>query len=60
MEINDLIDRYIEDLVFDKLIKLADIFCVPHDEKFWMDDEWIDRENELRDTVGDAFKEITT
>ncbi len=58
MTIDDLIDQFIDDLEFDVLIDWADILGVDRDEISWFDDEWPEREIELRDAVADAIKKI--
>ena len=45
----------VETLDFDKLLLWANIFSVPHYEAEWMDDEWPDREDDLRADVVDAI-----
>lgn len=58
MDIDDLIDQFIEDLDFEVLIIWADILGVEHDEDFWLDDMWPDCESELRVEVGDAMRNV--
>lgn len=58
MDIDDLIDQFIEDLDFDVLIIWADILNVEHDEDMWFDDMWPDAESELRVEVGDAMRKV--
>ena len=40
MDIDDLIDQFVEDLDFEVLIIWADILDVEHDENMWLDDMW--------------------
>ena len=58
MTIDDLIDQLVEDLEFDVLIGWADILSVEHQEHFWMDDDYPERENELRVAVADAMRKV--
>ncbi len=58
MTITGLIEQFVEDLDFDMLIDWADILNVEHDEKNWLDDEWPDKENELRVAVAEAMRNI--
>jgi len=58
MTITDLIDQFISDLEFDVLIAWADMLKVPHDEDMWFDDEWPDREDELRVKVAGALGQV--
>ncbi len=45
------IEQLVEDMPFDTLILWADLLGVEHNEKQWFDDEWPDKENELRVAV---------
>lgn len=47
--------QYIGSLDFDSLIVEADMLSVGHDEQYWLDDEWPDREDDLRVAVIDAL-----
>jgi hypothetical protein len=58
MDIDDLIDQFVEDLDFDVLITWADILEVEHDEGIWLDDMWPEKEGELREEVGDAMRKV--
>ena len=51
----DIVYEFIDALEFDALIKWADLLGVEHEEKMWFDDEWPDRENNLRVDVGEAM-----
>ena len=57
MKISDLIDNFVDDLEFNKLIELADILKVDHAEEYWFDDEWDEKEGDLRVSVAEAMKE---
>ncbi len=46
----------LDTLNFAGLIKLADKFGVPHNEDRWLDDEWLDKEDELRVAVAEAME----
>ena len=56
MEKEDLINQFVETLDFDKLIALADILDVEHEEKQWLDDEYPDKEDELGLRVAEAMQ----
>jgi len=56
MDIDDLIDQFVEDIDFDTLIMWADTLGVEHDEGQWLDDMWPDRDNDLRMSVGNAMR----
>ena len=55
MKMIDLCNQFAEDLEFGVLIGWADILAVDHNENEWLDDEWPDREDELRAEVADAL-----
>ena len=48
----------VDSLDFDRLLLWADIFSVPHYETTWSDDEWPDREDELRVDVVNAINKF--
>jgi hypothetical protein len=50
--------QYVEDLAFDSLLIEADNLGVPHDEECWLDDEWPDKDDELRVRVTNALNEL--
>ena len=58
MTIDGLATQFVEELEFDTLLIWADIFCVDHDEKQWLDDMWPDKESELRTAVAEAMAEL--
>ena len=58
MTMTDLIEQFVEDLEFDVLLGWADLFKVEHNEKHWLDDEWPDKEDELRVEVADSMGKI--
>ncbi len=58
MKLDDLIVQLVEDLELGSLIGWADIFGVEHDEEQWLDDEWPDREDELRVAVAEAMQRV--
>ena len=58
MGIEDLITQFVDDLSFDVLLSWADMLGVEHDEKQWLDDEWPNRDSELRVEVGEAMESI--
>jgi len=41
-------EQYVEDMSFGALIAYCNIYGVDHDEEQWLDDEWHDKESELR------------
>lgn len=53
--IDDFIANFVDALDFDTLLTWADITRVEHNETEWFDDEWPDREAELRDNVVEAL-----
>lgn len=53
--IDDAIEQFIEDLDFDVLVIWADTLGVKHDFNMWFDDDWPDKEDELRVNVGAAL-----
>ena len=50
--------QYVESLAHDSLIIEADNLGVAHDEECWLDDEWPDKEDELRVRVINALNEL--
>lgn len=58
MDMDDLIDQFVEDLEFDVLVCWADTLGIEHDEKQWLDDDWPDKDSELRTSVGDAMRKV--
>ncbi len=48
----------IDTVNFAGLIKLADKLGVRHDEDLWLDDEWPDKEDELRVAVAEAMERV--
>ena len=52
------LETNIETICFSGLIKLADKFGVSHNESQWTDDEWIDREDELRVLVAETMEKV--
>ncbi len=55
---NDLITQFVEDMHMDTLITWAAILSVPHDKYSWLDDEWPDKEDELRVAVAEAMQKV--
>ena len=47
--------EFVSMLSFENLIEVADILKVPHDEESWLDDEWIQKEDDLRVLVAEAL-----
>lgn len=57
MDINDLIDQFVEDLTFEALIIWADLLDVEVNYPP-LDDIWPDWDNELRVEVGEAMAKV--
>ena len=55
MKLNDAIAQFADDLEFKALIAWCDMFQVPHNETAWIDDEWIEKEDELRTKLAEAM-----
>jgi len=51
-------EQFVESLPFSTLLIWADIVKVPHDEDQWIDDEWPDKEDELRVAVAEAMGKV--
>ena len=58
MKINDMVSRFVEDLTFEALIIWADTLSVEHNENSWLNDEYPDREDELRVAVANAMSNL--
>ena len=54
----DFCEQFVEDLEFDVLIGWADIFNIDHDYKSWLDDDYPEKESELRGQVADAMNKV--
>ncbi len=50
--------QFTEVLDFDVLISWADMFGIEHNEKSWTDDEWLTKEDKIRDKVAQAMLNI--
>ncbi len=48
----------IDTINFAGLIKMADKLDVPHYEELWLDDDWPDKEDELRVAVAEAMEKV--
>jgi hypothetical protein len=55
MSIETLAEQFVDDLSFETMLAWCDIYKVFHDEEMWVDDDWIDKEDELRDNLVDAI-----
>jgi len=53
--VEDAIEQLLDELPFEQVIGWANIYNVPHDEETWFDDEWPDKEGELRVQVAAAM-----
>ncbi len=51
MTLEDLAIQFTSDLDFDVLMGWADILGVEHNENSWTDDEWLTKEDEIRDKI---------
>ncbi len=58
MTMDDFITKFVEDLNFDLLIGWSDIFNLDHDYKSWLDDDYPEKENELRTKLVDAMLKV--
>ena len=58
MNMDNLIDQFVEDLKPDVLEGWADIMKVQHTKSRWLDDEYPVRVDELRVKVAEAMKGI--
>ena len=56
MKTSTAIEQYIDDLEnFETLINYCNMFQIPHNETAWIDDEWIEKEDELRTKLAEAM-----
>lgn len=55
---DDLIDQLVSDLALDVLVGWADILNVEHDFEQWLDDDYPDKEDELRVKVAEAMRKV--
>ena len=53
--VEDTIEQLLDEISFETVIGWANIYNVPHDEETWFDDEWPDKEGELRVQVAAAM-----
>ena len=52
-------EQYVENLAFDSLLIEADNLGIFHDEECWFDDEYPDKEDELRvEVIGALYKSL--
>lgn len=58
LSLDGLVEQFVGDLDFEVLIIWADVLKVDHDEDSWLDDEYPDRENELRVGVAEALGNV--
>ncbi len=49
-------EDYVDEMTFEALLLEADNLGVPHDEGGWLDDEYPDKEDELRVEVINAYQ----
>ena len=50
--------NYIDGLTFRQLCSVADRYSVPHNEDQWLDDEFPDKEDDLRVAVAEAMEKV--
>ncbi len=55
---DDFYAQFVEDLDFDVLIGWADLFGIDHDYKSWLDDDYPDKESELRGQLAEAMGKV--
>ena len=55
MKTDTALSQYADDLHFEALIDFCNIYKVPHNETEWLDDEWPDKEDELRTKLAEAM-----
>ena len=58
MTVEDLITQFVEDMAFSTLLNWACIFHIAVDTGMWLDDEWSEKEDELRKEVVDAILRV--
>lgn len=58
LNLQDLIETFVEKLDFDLLIGWADMLKVPHNEDEWFDDDYVDREDTLRVAIAEAMMQV--
>lgn len=52
-------EQYVEDLKFDSLLIEANNLDVPHDDECWFDDEWPQKEDDLRvEVIAALYKSL--
>ena len=56
MTIDDLATQFVNDLSFDALLNWCYTLGIKHED--WLDDEWSDREDELRVAVAEAMANL--
>lgn len=54
----DFCEQFVEDLEFDVLIAWADVLGICPDHESWFDDDYPDKENELRGEVAEAMNNV--
>ena len=54
----EIISDFVDNLSFDALVAWADFLHLFHDEQYWGDDEWPDKEIELKDAVDNKIRAI--
>ncbi len=60
MLMSDYIEGFVDCFGFDTLVVWADILKVPHDEGRWIDDNWFEKEDDLRVAVAEAMEKLSS
>ena len=58
MQMEDLVNQFVSDLDFDVLVGWCDIFGIDHEEEMWLDDDWPDKDMELRGELADKMFDV--
>jgi hypothetical protein len=58
MNMDDLISQFTEDLTFDALLVWADILKIEHNHEQWLDDDYPEKESELRTAMAEAMERV--
>lgn len=55
---DELATAFVDSMSLDTMITWAAILSVPHDKHSWLDDEWPDKEDDLRVAVAEAMLKV--
>ncbi len=58
MNTTELWAQLVEDMAFDVVLTWAETLAIPHNVQYWLDDEWPDKEDELRVAVAEAMGKV--